>query len=119
MMTYGSSHVVGRTGLAPLVDELATAQRELGAHVGIAEGKDLTILIHTLSNHELEYTVLVLCNSQIGYRTRRRIELGEVSTTCLAVEHRHNLHGRLLSLRDIKVARARVTDDTDILGEVD
>ena len=104
MVTNSSCHMVGRTGLTPLVDELATTQRELSAHVGITKGKDLTFLIHTLSNHELEYTILVLCDSQIGNRTRRRLELSEVTTTSLAVEYRHNLHGRLLGLRDVEVA---------------
>jgi hypothetical protein len=34
------------------------------------------------------------------------------------VEYGNDFHGRFLGLRDVEVARALVTDDTDILGEV-
>ena len=118
VMSNGCSHVVGRTSLAPLVDELTAGQRELGAHVGIAKGKDFAFLVDTLSNHELEDTVLVLRDSQIGHRTRRRIELRQIATTRLSMKYGNDFHGWLLGLRDVEVARAGVTDDTDILGEV-
>ena len=104
MMTHSSSHVVGRTSLAPLVHELTTTQRELGAHVGIAKGEDLAFLVDTLSHHKLEHAILVLGDSQLSDRTRRRIELGEITTTSLSVEHWHNLHRWLPGLRDVKVA---------------
>ena len=119
MMTHSSSHVVGRTCLAPLIHELTARQRELGAHVGIAKGEDFAFLVDALSHHKLEHTVLVLRDSQIGDRTRGRIELGEVTTTSLSMEHRYNLHRWLLGLRDVEVTRTRVSDDADILGEVD
>ena len=45
MMTHSSSHVVGRTCLAPLIHELTARQRELGAHVGIAKGEDFAFLV--------------------------------------------------------------------------
>ena len=66
MMTNGSSHMVRRTGLAPLVDELTARQRELGTHVSISKHEDGTFLIDTLGSHKLEDAVLVLRDSQIG-----------------------------------------------------
>ena len=118
MVTHGSCHVVRRTCLAPLVDEFTAWQRELGAHVGIAEGKDLAFLVDAFGCDKLKDAILVLRNGQIGHRTRRRIELRQVAATGLAVEHGHNLHRRLLGLRDVEVARAGVTDDADVFGEV-
>ena len=98
MMTDSGSHVVGGSGLAPLVDELAAAQREPGAHVRIAEGEDLALLVHALGGDELEDTVLVLRDGEIGDGAYGGIELGEIAAAGLAVEHGHNLHGRLLGL---------------------
>ena len=89
---------MGRTCLAPLVDEFAAAQRELGTHVGITEGEDLTLLVDALCCHELEYAVLVLGDGQIGDGTCGRIELCQIAAACLAVEHRHNLHRRFPGL---------------------
>ena len=34
------------------------------------------------------------------------------------MEHRHDLHGRLFSLRDVGIAGAGVADDADILVEI-
>ena len=98
--------MVGRTCLAPLVDKLAATQRELGTHIGVAECEDRTFLVDTLGSNELEDAVLILRNSQIGNRTRGRIELGEVTAAGLAMEYRHYLHSRLLGLRDVEVTRA-------------
>ena len=98
MMTYGCCHVMGRTCLAPLVDEFTAAQRELGTHVGITEGEDLTLLVDALCYHELEYAVLVLGDGEIGHRTRRWIELRQVTATSLTMEHGHNLHRRFPGL---------------------
>ena len=106
VMSNGSSHVVGRTSFAPLVDELTAGQRELGAHIGIAKGEDFTFLVDTLSHDKLEHTVLVLRNSQIGYWTCWGIELSQLTTTCLSVEYGNDFHGRFLGLRDVEVARA-------------
>ena len=119
MMTHSSCHVVGRTSLAPLVDELTARKRELGAHVGIAKGEDRTIFVHALGNDKLEDAVLVLRDSEIGDRTRRRIELRKISTTRLSVEHGYYLHRWLLGLRDVEVARTRVTNNADILRKID
>ena len=105
MTTYSSSHVMRRTGLAPLVHKFAARQRELRAHIGIAKHEDRSFLVDTLCHHELEHTVLVLRDSQISYVARGRIELSEIAATGLAVEHGHNLHRRLVSLRDIEIAR--------------
>ena len=119
VVTHGSGHVVGRAGLAPLVDELAAGQRELGAHVGVAEGEDFAFLVDALSHDELEDAVLVLRDCQIGHGTHGGIELRQITAASLAVEHGHNLHRGLVGLRDVEVAGAAVADDADVLGEVD
>ena len=118
-MANGSSHVVRRTGLTPLVDKLAAAQGKFGAHISIAKRKDFSFFVNALGSNELKNTVLVLRNSQIGDRPRGRIELREITSASLSVEYRYYLHRRLLGLRNIEVARTRVSDNTDVLREVD
>ena len=119
MVTHSGSHVVGWACFAPAVAELAAGDRELGAHVGVAEHEDGAFLVDAFSYEELEYAVLVLGDGEVGDGAYRRIELGEVAAAGLAVEDGHDLHRGLVSLRDIEVARAAVTDDADVLREVD
>jgi hypothetical protein len=62
----GSCHVVRWAGLAPLVDKLAARERELRAHVGIAEGEDGAFLVDALRCDELEMPVPVLRDAQMA-----------------------------------------------------
>ena len=62
--------------------------------------------------------VPVLGDAQVGDRAQVGVELGEVAAARLAVEHGDNLHGGLLG-GDVRVARAAVADDADILFKVD
>lgn len=98
MMSYGGSHVVGGTGLAPAVAELTCADGEACAHVGVAEGEDGTVFVDALCHDKLKHAVLILRDAEIGDRACGRVELGEVTTAALAMEHGHNLHGGLLGL---------------------
>ena len=77
--------------------------------VGVAEGEDGAFLVHALSHNELEVAVLVLGDAQIGHGAQMGVELGQVAAASLAVEHRHDLHGRLLG-GDGRVAGAGVAD---------
>ena len=96
-MTAGSrSHVVGGASLAPAVAELPCAAGKAGAHIGVAKGEDGAGFVDTLGHHELEVTVLVLRNAQIGHRAKMGVELGQVAAAGLAVEHRNDLQGGLL-----------------------
>ena len=117
--TDGGSHVVSGACFAPAVAELTCAAREAGTHIGITKREDGAFLVDALGDHELEVAVLILGDGQVGDLSHGGIELGEVSTTGLAVEHGHDLHGGLLLDRDRSIARARVTDDANVLVEVD
>ena len=118
MAARGGGHVVGGACLAPAVAELACAAAEPGAHVGIAKGEDGARLVDALGHDKLEVTVLVLRDAEVGHIAHRRVELGQIAAAGLAVEHRHDLHGRLFSLRDVGIAGAGVADDADVLVEV-
>ena len=118
-MADGGGHVVGGAGLAPAVDELAGTAAEAGAHVRVTEGEDRAGLVDALGHDKLEVAVLVLRDGQIGHIAHRRVELGQVAAAGLAVEHGHNLHGRLSGRGDVGVAGAGVADDADVLIEVD
>ena len=96
MSSCRSREVVGRAALAPAVYEFSCAAGETGSHVGIAEGKDRSFLVHAFSRDELEVSVSVLRDRKVGNRTGVRIELGQVSAAGLAVEDFHDLHGRFL-----------------------
>ena len=104
MMTHSGGHVVGWAGFTPAVAEFAAGDRELGAHVGVAEHEDGAFLVDAFSYDELEDAVLVLGDGEVGDGAYRRIELGEVAATGLAVEDGHDLHRRLVCLRDVEVA---------------
>ena len=69
--------------------------------------------IDALGNHKLEVAVLVLRDGQIGHIANRWIELGQIAATSLAVEHGHDLHGRLFCLGDIGITGAGMADDAD------
>ena len=118
-MSSGSCcKVVSRTSLAPTVYELSCTAGEACSHVGIAEGKDLTFLIYTLSYNKLEVSVAILGDCKVSNGSKVRIELGQLSAAGLSVEYLNDLHGRLL-VRNISIAGSAVTDDSDIVIEVD
>ena len=119
MTTHGCSHVVGRSCFAPLVDKFAAWKREFGPHIGISKHEDRSFFIDTFRNHKLEHAIRILRDSQVSDWACRWIELSEVATTGLAMEHGHNLHRRLVSLRNVKITRPRMADDADILGKID
>lgn len=118
MAAGGSSHVMGGACLAPAVAELPCPAGKAGAHVGVTKGEDGARLVDALGHHELEVTVLVLRDAQIGHGAKVRIELGQIAAAGLAVEHRHDLHGGLL-LGNVGIAGTGMADDADILVKVD
>ena len=63
-------------------------------------------------------TISVLGNTQIGHRAKVRIELGQIPAAGLAMEHGHDLHGGPFC-GNVRIARTAVTDDADVLIEVD
>ena len=97
---------------------LHSLQNKAGAHIGIAEGEDGAFLVDSFRHHELEVTILVLGDAQIGHIAHRGIELGQIAAAGLAVEYGHDLHSRLLRLRNVRVAGAGVTDDANVLVKV-
>ena len=111
--------MMGGTGLAPAVAEVAGPAGKAGAHVGIAEGEDGSGLVDALGRDELEVSVPILGDAEIGDRALGGIELGQVAAAGLAVEDRDDLHGRLLCFRDVRIAGAGVTDDADVFVKVD
>ena len=119
MATERRGHVMRGAGLVPAVHELARANRELHAHVRVTKRENGPVDVLTLGHHKLEVTVAVLRDAQERHRTQARIELGEVAAAGLAVEHRDHLERGLLGRGDGRVARTGVTDDDDVLGEVD
>ena len=111
-------HMMGRTCLTPAVHELSARDREFGTHIGIAEGEDRSGLVLTLRHNELEVAVLVLCNSQIGHRAYRGIELCQITAAYLTMEYFYDLHGGLMCQRDVRIAGSGVADDADVLIEI-
>ena len=77
-------HMMGRACLAPAVHELSAGDRELGTHIGVAEGEDRSGLVLALCHYKLKVAVLILCDSQVRYRAYRRIELCQIAATHLA-----------------------------------
>ncbi len=119
LAAQAGGHVMGRAGLVPAVHELTGANRELHAHVCVTEGKDRAVNVLALCNHKLKVAVAVLRNAQEGDGTVTGIELGEVAAAGFAMKHGDDLERRLLGGRDIGIARAGVTDNDDVFGEVD
>ncbi len=110
MAAHGGGHMMGGAGLAPLVAELPRAAGEAHAHVGIAKHEDGAFLVDALGHHKLEVAVLILGDAQEGDGlVGGRIELGQVAAAGLAMEHGHDLHGRLAGLADVfrKAGRCR------------
>ena len=96
-------HVMCRTGFTPAVAELSCAAGEACAHVGVSEGEDRSFLVDTFRHNELEMSVSVLGDTEVGHFACRRIELCEIAAACLSVEYIHDLHGGLF-LGDCSVA---------------
>ena len=117
MSSCCSRKVMCRAALAPAVYEFSCAAGEACSHVGIAEGKDQSFLVHAFSRNELEVSVSVLSDRKISNRAGVRIELCQISAACLAVEYFHDLHGRFL-IGNIRVAGSAVADDRDIVVKV-
>ena len=111
--------MVGGAGLAPPVAEFPRAAGEAGAHIGVAEGEDGAFLVHALGHDELEVTVTILGDAEIGDGASSGVELREVAAAGLAVEDGDDLHRGLLGLGDVRVAGAGVADDADVLVKVD
>lgn len=61
--------MMGRAALAPAVYELSRSAGEAGSHVGIAEGKDLSLLVYALCHNEFEMSVSVLGDCEVGHRS--------------------------------------------------
>ena len=118
MPAMGSCHVMGRTGLAPTVAEFAGTAGEAGTHIGITEGEDRAIFIDAFGHDKLEGAVPILRDSKIGHRAKMRIELRQISTACLAMENGDNFHSRFLR-GDIRITRAGMSDDANVLIKVD
>ena len=56
--------------------------------------------------------------AKIGNRTCVWIELCQISAACLAVEYLNDLHGWFL-IGDISITASGVSDDADVIVEVD
>ena len=110
--------MMGGASLAPAVAELPCAAGKAGAHIGVAKGEDGAGFVHALGHHELEVTVLILRDAQIGHGAKVGVELGQVAAAGLAMEHGHDLHGGLL-LGNVSITGTGVADDADILVKVD
>ena len=77
-MTTGTScKVMSRTCLAPACHEFLRTAGKACSHIRISEGKDLSILVHTLCHDELEVTITILCYCKICDRSEVWIELGK------------------------------------------
>ena len=111
-------HMMGRSRFAPAVYKLTAGNRKLRAHIRITKGKDRSGLIFALRYDKLEIAVFVLRNRQIRNRSHRRIELCQIATAYFSVEHLYGLHRRLVRQGDVRIAGAGMTDDTDILVEI-
>ena len=77
--------MMGGAALAPAVYKLPCSAGKPGSHIGIAEGKNLSFLVHTFSHDKLKVSVAVLGDREICNRACLRIELRQISAAGLAV----------------------------------
>ena len=86
MVSDRSCHMMCWSRLTPSVAELSCPNRETCSHIGIAKGKDRTILIDTLCSNKFKVTVFILRNSKICNISDRRIKLRQISAARLAMK---------------------------------
>ena len=118
MSSCSSCHMMCRASLAPAVNKLSCSACEACSHICITKGKNRSLLVYALSYNEFEVSVFILGDRKVCHRTCVRIELCQISTACFAMEYFYDLHGWLL-VRDVRVTASGMSDNTDIIVEVD
>ena len=118
MSSCSSCHMMCWASLAPAVNKLSCSACEACSHVCITKGKNRSLLVYALSYNEFKVSVFILGDREVCHRTCLRIELGQISAACFAMEYFYDLHGWLL-VRDVRVTASGMSDNTDIIVEVD
>ena len=119
MSSYGCCHMMCRSCLAPSIAEFSRSYRETRSHVGISKCKNRSLFVHAFRNNKFEITIPILCDSKIGYISNRRIELCQITTARLTMKYIYDFHRWLSRLRDIRISGTRMTDNANIIVEID